>query len=429
MYKPLLMKSMPVNSALRRAAPWVLLLASPSLVADGVYAPLELRKREPADLMDTSVEYHDQFERRSLLYTVPSVVELVERIGRELAPPPTDDYIDYRFFVIRDPSPNAFAMPNGQIYVHTGMLARLKDSSQLAGLLAHEINHVAGHHGILHYRITAPRILIAVFAGGLASILGRLRYSRELEQEADDRAALLMAGTAHDPTALPELFDMLNRDFEGLRPRIETIWTTHPDPDQRAATSYRIVARLPSKPRDHDAYDAIVDPLRAITIRDYIQDDYPYTAIALAEELLERYPDNLDMRMLLGDAWQQLGPRAEFAPDDFSNRDKRRNLRKRVFTTREERVEELLETAEGQQAFAANMSQARKTYESVLAMDPTYAAAHRGLGEVHQALGMPREAGRHYLQYVRAAPDAADRPVVMGRLTEIRDALAREQSE
>lgn len=415
------------HSHVRRLALGTLLLVGSGLAADGVYEPLELRKRESSDLMDTAREYHNQFERRSLIYKDPAVVALVERVGADLAPPPTDDYIDYTFFVIRDPSPNAFAMPNGQIYVHTGMLARLEDSSQLAGLLAHEINHVAGHHGILQHRITAPRILIDIFAGGLASLMGQLRYSRELEQEADDRAVLLLDGKDYDAHGLPELFDALNEDFEGLQPRMATIWTTHPDPDERGDTSRAIVAGLPSKPRDRDAFDAIVYPLRAITLRDYIQDDYPYTAIALAERLLERYPDDQDLRMLLGDAWQRLGPRSEFAPDDFSNRDKRRNLRRRVFKTRQERTEELLATPEGQAAFTANLEQARVTYESILSMDATYAPAHRGLGEVYQALGDAREAGRHYLEYVRAAPDAADRPVVMGRLTTIRDTLAREK--
>lgn len=412
--------------SVRRTTLGTLLLLCSSLAADGIYEPLELRRREPSDLIDTAREYHGQFERRSLIYKDPAVVGLVERIGAELAPPATDDYIDYRFFVIRDPSPNAFAMPNGQIYVHTGMLARLDDSSQLAGLLAHEINHVAGHHGILQHRITAPRVLIDIFVGGLASLMGQLRYSRELEQEADDRAVLLLDGKDYDPHALPELFDVLNEDFEGLQPRMATIWTTHPDPDERADTSRANVAGLPVKPRDRDAFDEVVYHLRAITLRDYIQDDHPYTAIALAENMLERYPDDLDLRMLLGDAWRSLGPRSEFAPDDFSNRDKRRNLRRRVFKTRQERTEELLATPQGQEALAANLEQARVTYESILSMDATYAAAHRGLGEVHQALGMPRVAGRHYLEYVRAAPDAADRSVVMGRLTTIRDELAKE---
>jgi predicted Zn-dependent protease len=394
----------------------------------GVYEPLELRKREPNDLIDTSAQYHDMFARRSLLFEDPGVLALVRRIGEDLAPPPTDDYIHYEFFVLRDPSPNAFALPNGQIYVHTGMLARLSDESELAGLLGHEITHVAGHHTILSHRITAKRLAIQIFVGGLASLMGQLRYSRQLEQEADDRALLMLKDSAYDPYAMPDLLDMLSQDFEGLDPRLPTIWTTHPDPEGRAATSRALVEGMPHRERDPGVFDAVTYSLRAITIRDYIQDDYPYTAIALADDLLERYPDDLDFRMLLGDAWRVLGPRSEFAPEDFTNKDRRRNLRQRVWRTREERRELLLETAEGQQASAANMQEAQRIYEDILQRDPDYAAAHRGLGQVYEALGNEREAARSYLAYVRAAPDAPDRSVYMSKLVELRDSIQRQES-
>ena len=396
--------------------------------AAGIYETVELRKREPNDLMDTAAQFHEQFGRRSLLYAEQGVVDLVQRIGSDLAPRATDDYIEYRFGVIRDPSPNAFAMPNGDIYVHTGMLARLEDSSQLAALLAHEINHVAGHHGILQYRITAKKLLIDMFGGGLASLMTQLRFSRELEQEADNRAPQLLAGTAYDPHGMPELLEALAEDFEGLRPRIASIWTTHPDPDARVEESRLMVADLPSKERDVDAFDAIVFPLRAITLRDYIQDDYPYTAIALAERFLERYPEELEFRILLGDAWQRLGPRSEFAPDDFTNRDKRRNLRQRVFKTRQEREQALLETEAGRQAYSANLNYARKTYQRVVDMDSSYAPAYRGLGEVAEKLNQPREAARQYLEYLNRAPDATDRSIIIGRLTAIRDLLTEEEN-
>jgi tetratricopeptide (TPR) repeat protein len=136
----------------------------------------------------------------------------------------------------------------------------------------------------------------------------------------------------------------------------------------------------------------------------------------------------MEFRVLLGDAWQQLGPRSEFAPDDFTNRDKRRNLRKRIRRTRVERLNELLETPEGQAANAANLAQARSVYEDVLARDPAYAAAYRGLGEAFEAQNEPREAAKAYLEYVRRAPDAQDRPVIIGRLTAIRDRLVQEEN-
>jgi predicted Zn-dependent protease len=394
----------------------------------GVYGPLELRRREPNDLIETSAQYLDLFERRVLLYEDPAVLDLVRRIGHEIAPPPTDDYIDYEFYVIRDPSPNAFALPNGHVYVHTGMLARLTDESQLAALLAHEINHAAGHHTILSYRITAKRLAIQALAGGLASIMGQLRYSRQLEQEADDRAALLLAETRYDPRAMIDLLEILNEDFEGLDPRYASIWTTHPDPEARIEASRRNLDAYPERERDAEAYDAVIYSLRALTLRDYIQSDYPYTAIALAETYLERYPADLDFRLALGDAERSLGPRPAALPEDYSARDARRNLRDRIRRTREQRMEELSETPDGAKAMAANLERARQTYQGILDVDPEYWAAYRGLGEVFESEGSDREAARSYLTYVQQVPDAYDRPVIVGRLAVLRDRLLEEES-
>src|SRR5688572_15211221 len=183
--------------------PTRLLAAAVSCVAalgaygDGVYEPVPLKDQEQR-LMEESRELHGYFERQSLLFNEPRVVELVASVGRSLAPAPTDDYIGYRFFVLRDPSPNAFALPNGDIYIHTGMLARLTDTAQLAAILGHEVNHVAGHHGIVQFRSTnrklvASMVLSGVF-GGIGSVISTglaasmYGFSRELEQEADDRA-------------------------------------------------------------------------------------------------------------------------------------------------------------------------------------------------------------------------------------------------
>ena len=59
----------------------------------------------------------------------------------------------------------------------------------------------------------------------------------------------------------------------------------------------------PSGLRDTETFDAIVFPIRTMTIRDYIQDDYPRTAIALAEDLTARYPENPELVQLTGEAW------------------------------------------------------------------------------------------------------------------------------
>jgi predicted Zn-dependent protease len=411
--------------------------AAGDAVADGIYSPVPLKDQE-VTLIETSRELNGYFVQRSLLYTDPRVVELVDSVGRGLTPPSTDDYIEYRFFVLRDPSPNAFALPNGDIYMHTGMLARLADTAQLAAILAHEVNHVAGHHSVVDFRSTNKKIitgmvLTGVFGGAGALISSGLYtsmygFSRELEQEADDRAVVLLATSPYDADALPEIYDILAKDYEGVRPRVPTIWSTHPQLESRAARTREQVAAARPGRRDAEAFDAVVKPIRAMTIRDYIQDDYPRTAIALAEELARRYPDDVELLQLQGDAYAAMGPRSEFDEDGLSNSQRRRNATQRITRTRQEREAELLRTPAGQAALRANLGRAREAYQRALAADADYAPAYRGLGEVAERLDEPRAAAQAYVDYLKKAPDATDRPVIVERLRTLRDRLQSKES-
>ena len=405
--------------------------------AEGVYEPVPLKDKEHR-LIEESRELHGYFERQSLLYTEPRVVELVASVGRSLAPPSTDDYIEYRFFVLRDPSPNAFALPNGDIYMHTGMLARLTDTAQLAAILAHEVNHVAGHHSIVNFRAANKKIVAGMVLTGVLGGIGAVistgltasmyGFSRELEQEADDHAVPLMVASPYDTQALPEIYGVLARDYEGITPRMATIWSTHPQLEARAARTREQVAGAPAGRRDTEEFDGIVFPIRTMTIRDYIQDDYPRTAVALAENLAARYPERPELIQLTGDAWAAMGPLTELDDQELSNRERARNANRRVTRTRQERAARLLETPEGQEALRANLGRARSAYERALELDANYAPAHRGLGEVAERLGEPRAAAAAYVEYLRKLPDAGDRAVVVARLRALRDELRTEET-
>lgn len=401
------------------------LCASPAAEAGGKYEAVPIAGDNERHLIESSKDLEHYFGAQALLYGDSQVLTLVRRVGHALRPRPTDDYIEYEFFVLRDPSPNAFALPNGHIYIHSGMLARLRDEAQLAGLLAHEINHVAGHHGIVEHRATRNKTAAGMVLGSLSgwgamislglstSVFG---FSRELEQEADDRAALMLESSAYDPHALPEVFEILGQDYEGLDQRVATIWSTHPEIRARAETSRARVASMPRRERPVGEFEAAVLTLRRITIQDYIQDDYPRTALALAEDLVSHDPADAAALQLLGDAWQGMGAQQRLDTAALTASERRDLRRDRARKTRAQRLAEQLQTEPGKAAYASNLAQAEEAYRHALASDSTFAAAHRGLGEVYEQLARPREAAASYLTYVRSAPDAADRPVVVARL-------------
>jgi predicted Zn-dependent protease len=153
--------------------------------------------------------------------------------------------------VLVDETPNAFALPGGQVFVFTGLLDRLGEGemadAQLRGVLAHELGHAVERHSL---RLLARRVAFGVVVGLLmgngdqlgdallagASQLEGLRNSREMETEADDFGVDLLARANLDARGLAVF-------LEGLETQpVPALLSTHPDPKERAA---RIRERLP----------------------------------------------------------------------------------------------------------------------------------------------------------------------------------------
>ena len=457
---------------------------APTANAQGIYEPVELVRRERELLIEPSDQFAEQFRRRSMLYGDEEVLALVRSIGEELAPEPTDDYMDYRFFVLRDPSPNAFGLPNGHIYVHTGMLARIENEAQLAAVLAHEIVHVAGHHLILARRgILGGGILSGIRAGFaemfdglgpasgqslLGGVMSLVRLTDEHEREAIERARRLLEENGYAPDAADELLRVLALDFERHSPRIPSFWTppaVDADPDESTPESPGAVGGAPAVGRNRDSYDGIALPLRVLTVQDYLRDDYPYTALAYVEQLIERYPDEIELRVLRGDAYLGLLWRPEGAnPRDMANlregaefadvtaflsgfqmafeyfTDNPRMLVAQGYSPSDRIwigpwVRSVLDAAyDGEEdlsdtelailrAFEQNTASARDTYAAIVETHPDYARTYRSVGELNELLGLPREAAAAYLDYLRLSLDAPDRQVIVSRLTELRDQL------
>ncbi len=184
------------------------------------------------------------------------VGDLTERVGGPAAK-------DLRIYLAHIPEFNAFMAPTGFMVVFTGLLTRMRDEAQLAGVIAHEAGHFLRRHHIRGWRdLRRKSDVLTILAMGagvggagagvylgdavrlaeMGAILSLFAYSRELEAEADAMGLRLISEAAYDPTAMPETWQQLIEEIEASarmrkkRPhRGYSLFATHPAPASRMA--------------------------------------------------------------------------------------------------------------------------------------------------------------------------------------------------
>ncbi|OHC70343.1 MAG: hypothetical protein A3H93_14015 [Rhodocyclales bacterium RIFCSPLOWO2_02_FULL_63_24] len=181
--------------------------------------------------------------------------QLVEQLGARLAAAAPTPYV-YRFHLVDDPSINAFALPAGYIVVHRGLIAKAGSAEEVAGVLAHEIQHVESRHG-LRGMVQAMGLSVLWLAvsgdlgGGLAGDwikhLAAMQFSREQEIAADTggHARLLKAGI--DPRGMASFFDRLGK-AQGALPEALSLLSTHPASSERSARLQQLMRDAPPQP-------------------------------------------------------------------------------------------------------------------------------------------------------------------------------------
>jgi len=195
------------------------------------------------------------------------VIDYLQTLGNRLAAASDDKQQTFHFFVVKDSSINAFAMPGGVIGVHTGLFLASNAESELASVLGHEIGHVTQHHlarmlakqktdtfkniagialALLVARTNPELAQGALATSSAAGIQRQLDYSREHEREADRVGLKVLANAGFDPRGMPAFFATLQRGsrFEGSAP---SFLRTHPLTVERIADVENRVVRMPYK--------------------------------------------------------------------------------------------------------------------------------------------------------------------------------------
>ena len=203
-----------------------------------------------------------QVEQQLPIVRDANIQRYVESIGRRLASAPEADRYPYTFKVVNEGSINAFALPGGPTYVHTGLIKAAENEAQLAGVMAHEIAHVALRHGTNQASkanlLQLPAMLAGAVVGGGGGLMGQLaqlgiglgansvlmKYSRDAERQADLLGAQMMAHAGYNPLEMARFFEKLAAQGGRGGP---SFMSSHPDPGDRMKLVQEEIQTLPQR--------------------------------------------------------------------------------------------------------------------------------------------------------------------------------------
>lgn len=387
------------------------------------------------NLLDEVNEVDRQFAKKGLVFENPDLQAFIDDVGkRVIGARPAPEQVQFRFRVLRDPMVNAFAMPNGSIYVTTGLLSVMENEAQLASVLGHESTHVFNRHTYLQNRsVRKKTVAINVFQaaasvapGGanlgagvqlfgaavklgsalsetilVSSIYG---YSREMEREADRGGLTAMTSASYDPRAMARTFELLDEDGKLEYEPIQGFYHDHPKLSERHETAVEFAAAQ----NLHDPvvgseteYLAKVSPAICYNIEADLNARRARSAVVRAKRLTNAFPEELKYQVLLADSYRSLGARTTVASEEERSRHGQAEHRKEYFQmTEQEEQKRLLEKPEGAAALRENFDRAETLYLAVIQRNPTYAQAHRGLGFLYEQKTKYAEAADEYRRYL-----------------------------
>ena len=186
-------------------------------------------------------EMSRELESQVRLVSDPMVTEYINRLGQRLVRN-SDAQVPFTIKVIDDDEINAFALPGGFFYVNTGMIMATDNEAQLAGVMAHEIAHVAARHATKNESkqnlmdmmsipllfFGGPAAMIVRQAVNLAIPMGYLKFSRDAEREADLLGLEYDYSTGYDPQEYVQLFERLKATEKKKHNLVEKAFATHP---------------------------------------------------------------------------------------------------------------------------------------------------------------------------------------------------------
>ena len=333
-------------------------------------------------------------EGSGIIYEDQGLEDYLNQIARKLQPPGVQETFNFRIRIIKDPYLNAFAFPNGVIYIHTGLLARLDNEAQLAALLAHETTHCTHRHtlraftglknhkavlasqkqGTAPYDLAEDLLVRLDTAGSVAAMSG---YSEEFETEADLVGLKLMSEAGYEPSEALKLFEHLKDEVVTQNIREPFSFGMHRRLQRRVENSRDFLKRL-----KHDKGQGIIESgifletIHKVVLYNAFL-DLKAGRFSAAQRGAEKYlrirEDDAKAYFLLGEIFRQRGE-------------------------------------------ADDSIKAKAFYEKAISMDPFYADPHKAIGLMYFKEGDWMLAKRSFESCLALSPHSPDRAYMQGYL-------------
>ncbi|MCK5204536.1 MAG: M48 family metalloprotease, partial [Desulfobacterales bacterium] len=360
-----------------------------SLVSDKILA-----NEDEIMLWQKSEEEQRVLESTGLIYPHPELEDYLNMIIAKLQPQSMPADLKIRVKVIKNAYLNAFAYPNGMIYIHTGLLARMDNEAQLAAVLAHEITHCTRRHALRAFRHFKDRrsfltgVQQALMANkGLQKLAGNLGltgslaavsgYARELEAEADRVGIELMTRAGYNPKEALSLFDHMISEIEQEGSEEPFFFGSHPKVRQRIENLQNLSASgyINREPRIKNS-EIFLTKLAKLFLDNAgldIRQGHFQAARRGVEKYLRINPDDTRAYFMLGEIYRQRGQ-------------------------------------------ADDARKAIKFYNQAIFLDPTYADPHKAIGLIHYKKGHHALAKKFFESCLQLSPDSPDRAYIQAYL-------------
>jgi len=322
-------------------------------------------------------EFDHSLENGGSLYPDDKIQQYVQQVMDRLYP----EYKgSIKVRVVDSPSLNAFALPNGSIYINTGMLARLDNEAQMATVLAHEGVHFVNKHSWKQRRNIESNNIVSVgitivtgvpALGQLMSASSIYGFSRDLEREADADGLKRLQDADYDISQAAITFQYLLAEVEALNIEEPYFFSSHPDLIERINSFTELASKVPGRRGyvGQASYQQMVSDLRLEMLADYLaMGKYQSVLLMLNNSNdFNRYPP--EAKFYLGEAYRLRGEEGD-------------------------------------------STRAAQAYQYAIVHAPQFVASYRALGIYYMKAKQTQKADKLFSRYLQLAPDASDRAYI-----------------